>query len=121
MIKKYIYQDREYGSIDGVRQAIWKAEKKVFGKEPEQNKADFWSRLGVEYSEMPDPVLPTPEQKEREVFLLKARLRETDYAVIKIAEGASTFEEYAEVIAQRETWRTRINELEAQISGESDV
>ena len=42
---------------------------------------------------------------------LKAMLRETDYAVIKIAEGAATVEEYAKLISDREAWRLEINEL----------
>lgn len=35
-----------------------------------------------------------------------------DYAVIKIAEGAATREEYADVIEQRRKWREEINRLE---------
>ena len=42
---------------------------------------------------------------------LKAQLTATDYAVIKIAEGSATAEEYADVIAQRKAWRAEINEL----------
>ncbi len=44
---------------------------------------------------------------------LKQKLAETDYAVIKIAEGSATVEEYADVITQRQAWRTEINELES--------
>ena len=54
-MQKYQYQGKEYTSVFLLRQAIWKAEKKVFGKEPEQNKAEFWSRLGVVYTEKPSP------------------------------------------------------------------
>lgn len=43
---------------------------------------------------------------------LKQFLRESDYTVIKIAEGAATPEEYADVIAQRQAWRAEINRLE---------
>jgi hypothetical protein len=42
------------------------------------------------------------------------QLSATDYAVIKIAEGAATPEEYAELIAQRQQWRQEINALEAE-------
>lgn len=45
---------------------------------------------------------------------LKNKLLETDYVVIKIAEGEATADEYAEVIANRKAWRKEINELEAQ-------
>lgn len=53
------------------------------------------------------------ESPEDEIKRLKQSLTDTDYAVIKIAEGAATAEEYADVITQRQTWRSRINELEA--------
>lgn len=48
---------------------------------------------------------------EHEVAELKERLRATDYVAAKIAEGAATREEYADVIARRQAWRDRINEL----------
>lgn len=50
--------------------------------------------------------------KEQHIEDLKQQLRDTDYAVIKIAEGAATAEEYADVIAQRQEWRAKINELQ---------
>ena len=46
---------------------------------------------------------------------LKQQLADTDYTVIKIAEGAATREEYAQVIAQRQAWRTEINGLEGAL------
>lgn len=57
----------------------------------------------------PEPVI-TPEE---EIAELKAKLAETDYQAIKYAEGLLTAEEYAEMRAQRQAWRDRINELEA--------
>lgn len=50
--------------------------------------------------------------KKREIAQLKRKLAETDYCVIKIAEGVATSEEYAEVLVQRQQWRARINQLE---------
>lgn len=47
-----------------------------------------------------------------EIRDLKSFLAATDYAIIKIAEGEATPEQYAEVIAQRKAARERINELE---------
>ena len=47
-----------------------------------------------------------------EITVLKRKLSDSDYAVIKIAEGAATTEEYAGLIEQRATWRACINELE---------
>lgn len=43
---------------------------------------------------------------------LKQMLRDTDYVTIKIAEGVSTKEEYADILEQRSAWRAEINELE---------
>ena len=67
----------------------------------------------------PQPHTPTAAElaaKERraEIISLKKHLADTDYCIIKIAEGVATAEEYADVIAQRATWRARINELEAE-------
>ena len=60
------------------------------------------------------PIKPEPtedEIKAQTIAELKANLAASDYAIIKIAEGAATTEEYAELIAQRQTWRKEINEL----------
>lgn len=61
MIKKYFYKGVEYLSAQQVRQAIWDAEHKVFGGEPEEGKVEFWSSLGVVYTEEPRPE-PTAEE-----------------------------------------------------------
>lgn len=121
MIRKYEYQGTTYRSSYVLRQAIWKEEHKVFGKEPDENRAEFWETLGVTYTEEPDPEPSQAVLAQREIFALKAKLRETDYVVIKIAEGAATTEEYSEVIAQRKGWRARINELEVQLDGEENA
>ena len=69
------------------------------------------------------PVLRTDEDKAPEVAKinasveitsLKKKLADTDYIAAKIAEGADTKEEYAEKLAERESWRVRINELQEQ-------
>ena len=54
----------------------------------------------------------------KEISELKKNLFDTDYKAIKYSEGWLTDEEYAEVKAQREEWRKRINELEASLEGE---
>lgn len=46
-----------------------------------------------------------------ELQQLHMNLTSTDYIACKIAEGAATREDYADVLAQRAKWRTRINEL----------
>ena len=53
---------------------------------------------------------------EQMIFDLKKNLADTDYIACKIAEGAATSEEYAEMLAQRSSWRARINELQASIN-----
>ena len=64
MIRKYIYQDQEYLSSYSVRQAIWKNEGKVFSAEPEEGKTEFWTALGVTYTEEPDTVPEPPTVDE---------------------------------------------------------
>lgn len=70
------------------------------------------------------PVLRSDDEKapERarvsaaiEISDLKEKLAETDYISAKIAEGAATREEYMDKLAERASWRTKINELEAMI------
>ncbi|MCR5621421.1 MAG: hypothetical protein K6G18_06155 [Treponema sp.] len=55
---------------------------------------------------------PKGLQLEEAVEGYKAKLAETDYVVIKIAEGAADRSEYEDVLAQRAEWRRRIEELE---------
>jgi hypothetical protein len=55
------------------------------------------------------------QKPEARIAELKKKLAGTDYAVVKIAEGAATAGEYAEVIAQRAAWRQRIAEIEEEI------
>ena len=52
------------------------------------------------------------ELKQARISELKDKLQETDYIVIKIAEGEATVEDYTEVLANRKAWRAEINELE---------
>lgn len=54
-------------------------------------------------------------QKELNSFRieeLKQKLNETDYCVLKIAEGSATYDDYSEIIAKRREWRKEINNLE---------
>ena len=56
-----------------------------------------------------------PEDQERANYIeadaLQRKLDETDYVVIKIAEGVSTKEEYEEILSMRDQWRRRLGEL----------
>lgn len=55
-----------------------------------------------------------------EITALKSLLVETDYVGIKVGEGSATHEEYAEILAKRQSWRDKINELEAMMTEEVD-
>jgi len=62
----------------------------------------------------------SPEEKRREeiearIAELKGKLSETDYVVIKIAEGEATESEYADVLANRKAWREEINRLQKEL------
>ena len=66
--------------------------------------------------EVPDKIaeleaMAAKTNPELEINELKQKLADTDYAVIKIAEGSATVDEYADLITQRREWRKRINEL----------
>ena len=64
----------------------------------------------IEEIEIPDYVEEIPV--EVRITELKQKLSDTDYIACKIAEGAATIKEYAEIISQRQAWREEINELE---------
>ena len=51
----------------------------------------------------------------------EAKLKETDYVAAKIAEGAATHEEYAEVLEERRKARKEINDAQAEIAGLENV
>lgn len=65
------------------------------------------------YERIPDEALTA-----NRIMELKQKLADTDYTVIKIAEGAATAGEYADVIANRQAWREEINELERTAENE---
>jgi hypothetical protein len=70
------------------------------------------ARTGVVTVEQFEDNTPEYIDYQPEIEACKARLAETDYVVIKIAEGAAQYEEYADVIAERRALRARISELE---------
>lgn len=53
--------------------------------------------------------------QESIVLDCEARLTSTDYIAAKIAEGKATKEEYADKIAERQTWRDDINAANSEI------
>lgn len=58
--------------------------------------------------------LPKADDNSTRIAELKQMLADTDYIVIKIAEGVATWDEYPGIKEQRQTWRDEINKLEAQ-------
>lgn len=75
-------------------------------QEVEQGFDGGWYLLGYA-PQKPDDVLA-----QEEIERLKRYLSETDYVVLKIAEGVATAEEYAKTLQKRQEARARINELE---------
>lgn len=73
---------------------------------------DAWDEYEDVYRYVP---YTAAERAKMRIEVLKAQLAETDYAVIKIAEGAATAADYADLIAQRQAWRAEINDLEGRI------
>lgn len=81
-------------------------------------KAGF-EQMDVEQSYLGDWYIAgyAPEKPEEliikeEIEELKRKIADSNYAILEIAEGSATAEEYAQLIEQRKQWRARINELE---------
>lgn len=102
----------------------WKILKSELGEKQEEYTAVAeWCNEGGQYHiekngdyyEVVKNPEPTEEDiKQARIIELKRLLSQTDYVVIKIAEGSATPEEYADVIANRRAWRAEINELEGE-------
>ena len=52
---------------------------------------------------------------EKQYSIIYEQIQNTDYVVIKIAEGSATTEEYKDILNQRIEWRNQINELKKEI------
>lgn len=52
-----------------------------------------------------------------EIVALKSLLADTDYKVLKHADGVMSDEEYEPVKVQRKEWRRLINEYEEKVKG----
>ena len=63
------------------------------------------------------PEKPQTEIKSERIAELKKLLADTDYVVIKLAEGVATTDEYMDVLANRKEWREEINKLEETDNG----
>lgn len=77
---------------------------------PEGNLVDY-KYINGEF--IHDP-LPKVVNNSARIAELKQNLADTDYIVIKIAEGVATWEDYPEIKEQRQAWRDEINQLESE-------
>lgn len=102
--KLYLDKDGEYNP------KIYEAMAKVCNEKQELIIADHRPKY-FSLEKMPEPT--EEEINQARIAELKQKLAETDYAVIKIAEGEATQDDYAEVLAQRKDWRAEINKLQA--------
>lgn len=59
--------------------------------------------------------IPAEQRAAERIAQLKQQLADTDYIVIKIAEGAATREKYAKAMEQRCAWRAEIKDLEGSL------
>ena len=116
--------EAEEGFVILFKQNKWKKLRNLIGKAYWLAGEGYYDapHTMTEYGDLPEgaslerPEMTAEEKAETEIATLKAQLAETDYVAAKIAEGVATKEDYAEVLAQRQAWRTRINELQELIA-----
>ena len=60
--------------------------------------------------------MTTRREIEAEINALEQLLAQSDYKALKHADGALSDDEYADVKAQRQGFRDRINELQEQLA-----
>ena len=97
-------------------QIINKQEHIAFANWNNANGGKFRSEsLGNGTYKIVEIVVPEPTEYEKaqaRIAELKQTLADSDYVVIKIAEGVSTADDYSEILNSRKAWRAEINELE---------
>ena len=70
-----------------------------------------------DYEEILEYIVPDEaEWLERQIDTFKRELADTDYHILKVVEGVKSLAECAEVMLKRKGWRSKINELEAQLA-----
>lgn len=82
------------------------------GEIPEDFFSNFLSYKLVDGALVLDKGLSDKAEVREIIAECKYNLQQTDYIAIKIAEGAATPAEYADILEQRRNWRKQINELE---------
>jgi hypothetical protein len=112
------FEDEDVETV--VQEAIYDNEGNIISEEikekqtfPTEKTREVIKTVKVRQFKIIEIAKPSDEDiKQAKIAELKAKLSETDYVVIKIAEGEATQEEYAKVLANRKAWRVEINDLE---------
>lgn len=95
-MKKFILQIKSDAiPLDGINKTVWAD--------------DDYEEIEIDIQEEELPI-------DMRLSLLKQNLADTDYIIIKIAEGVASKEEYAYILEQRKMWRAEINDLEDILS-----
>ena len=81
---------------------------------------DAWEYKEQEKPKEAEPYVPTEKEKtQQEIWLLKAKLNETDYKILKCSEASLLGQEMPydldAVVAERDEWRAQINALEEKL------
>lgn len=81
---------------------------------------DAWEYKEQEKPKEAEPYVPTEKEKtQQEIWLLKAKLSETDYKILKCSEASLLGQEMPydldAVVAERDEWRAQINALEEKL------
>lgn len=104
-------------------QIITKEEHIAFANWNNANGGKFRSEsLGNGTYKITEIVIPEPTEYEKaqaRIAGLKKLLADSDYVVIKIAEGVSTTDDYSEILNSRKAWRAEINELELVVDNQA--
>lgn len=114
--KKVIEWQKGYFTDDGVQELI----KAGFIEVEDGELLDGDTPLMYENGTLAinDAEVKKQEQRQelrKEMDALTINLINTDYVVVKIAEGVATEKDYADVLKDRAEWRKRINEIEGDL------
>ena len=108
---KFLFIDDDKEKLINTLPFIGKSESDIQEFEDEQVELAYDNSYYIkEYA----PQKPQEEINAERIAELKQFLTDTDYVVIKIAEGEATSEDYADILSQRKSARKEINEIEQQ-------
>ena len=90
MIVKFVYNGVEYLTERAVREAIYEKDKVFFSKSPSENKAQFWEKFGVTYTEEDEPLANPPREPDL-AELKQMKLGALDGAFSEYRNSGKTF------------------------------